>query len=167
MKRAFTIAPLVLVINLLPSAGHASTPRIRALAPVEVVAARFEKPVGVVVDEAAGMIFVSDRKEGTVSRVAPDGTERLILKRLKNPVGLALDGEGRLLIVEEGRGRLLRREPSGRLTVLASGMKSPRWIAVTPEAGGGYLTAHGLRADHRDDEEDEDAEEHRHGEVIL
>jgi len=42
MKRAFTIAPLVLVINLLPSAGHAPTPRIRALAPVEVVAARFE-----------------------------------------------------------------------------------------------------------------------------
>ena len=164
---------LLLAASLLPSSsaagatGHAPTPRIRALAPVEVVAARFEKPVGVVVDEAAGMIFVSDRQEGTVTRVAPDGTERLILRRLKKPVGLALDGEGRPLIVEEGRDRLLRREPSGRLTVLASGMRNPRWIAVGPEDGGVYLTAKGLRADHRDDEEDEDAQEHRHGEVIL
>ena len=139
MKRAFKIAPLVLVLSLLPSTGHAPTPRIRALAPVEHLAAGSEKPVGVVVDEASGMIFVSDRREGTVTRVAPEGAKRLILRRLKKPVGLALDGEGRLLIVEEGRGRLLRRELSG-LTVLASGMRSPRWIAVAPEDGVVYLT---------------------------
>jgi RHS repeat-associated protein len=157
MRRGFTIAPLVLVISILaPTAAAAE--RIRPLAlPVEPAAKGFEKPVGVVVDQAGGAIFVSDRKAGTVTRVAPDGSKTPILTGLKKPMGVALDGDGRLLIAEEGRDRLLRLEPSGTLTVLASGMRDPRWIAVGDD-GALYVSADGLRR-HDDDDDEDDGDE--------
>src|SRR5207247_941392 len=61
------------------------------------------------------------------------------------PAGLALDGGGRLLIAEERAGRILRLEASGALTVLATGIKTPRWLAVVSD-GSLYIGAHRLIA---------------------
>jgi hypothetical protein len=50
---------------------------------------------------------------------------------------------GRLLIAEEGAGRVRRLEPTGALAVLATGIKTPRWLAVAAD-GGLYVSAHRL-----------------------
>ena len=162
MRRAFTVAPLVALLTFLPSTSHAPAHRVHALAPVELVADGFRQPAGVLVDEP-GAIFVSDRKAGTITRIAPDGSRALIVTGLKRPVGLALD-QGRLLIAEAGRGRVLRLEPSGALTVLASGIKHPRWLAA--DEGTVYVSADGLHR-HSDEDDEEDDAWHRQGEVIL
>lgn len=135
---------------------------IDALAPVELVAQGFREPTGVVVDQT-GVIFVSDRKTGEILKIVSGHISRLVTS-LKRPVGLSFDGEGRLLIVEEKSGSLLRLEPDNRLTVLAQGIKRPRWIAVA-EDGTIYITAKGLKSGKDTDEDDEENEEH--GEVIL
>src|SRR5262249_60581616 len=71
------------------------------------------------------------------------GNVSIQLSNLNRPAGLALDALGRLLIAEEGAGRVLRLEPTGALTVLATGIKTPRWIVVASD-GSLYLTAHRL-----------------------
>ena len=110
--------------------------RIDALAPVEIVAERFREPTGVAVDQT-GAIFVSDRGSGDIFRIV--GADiRAIATGLRKPVGLAFNGQGRLLIVEETRGRLLRLETDSRLTVLAQRMKKPRWVAVAAADGGNH-----------------------------
>ena len=48
-----------------------------------------------------------------------------------------------MLIAEEQAGRILRLEDNGSLTVVASGLKTPRWIA-TNDDGTLYVTAHRL-----------------------
>lgn len=132
---------------------------LAVLAPVEIVAKGFREPMGVVV-APGGAILVSDRKAGTVFEITEGGIHPLVTG-LQRPGGLALDLEGRLLIVEEKTGRLLRM--AGSLTVLAQGMKRPRWVAVA-EDGAIYLSAKGLSAKRGRDEEEEDDEQ---GGVIL
>jgi len=145
----------------LPSTlGSSDLSDIDALAPFEIVAEGFREPMGVVVDES-GAIFVSDRKAGEVHPTVSD---------LKRPVGLAFDTDGRLLIVEEKSGFILRLEADGMLTILAEGMRKPRWIAVAKD-GTIYLSAKGIKPEKgasRDrEEDDEDDEEKAHGQVIL
>lgn len=134
---------------------------IDALVPVEVVAQGFMEPNGVVVDQT-GAIFVSDRKSGEILKIT-SGEVRPLITHLQRPVGLSFDGDGGLLIVEEKSGFLLRLEPGNRLTVLAQGMKKPRWVAVA-EDGNLYISAKGLRSPRDRDDDDEDEEQ---GEVIL
>jgi len=154
---------------------------IDALAPFEIVADGFREPMGVVVDEE-GVVYLSDRKRGKVFEVTNGEVETLV-RYLKRPVGLAFDSEGHLLIVEEDEGRLLRLDADGNLTVVAEGMKEPRWVVVA-EDGTIYISAEGLRSKrkssrHRfgwfshgwwwnwkgdDDDEDDDRAD---GEVIL
>lgn len=66
---------------------------------------------------------------------------------------MARDRDGGLLIAEEGRGRLLRRE----LRVLVSGIKQPRWLAVA-EDGDVYITARTLRGERREHDKDDEEE---------
>lgn len=163
--------PVVVLLSLLPLAGgvpaasHIPTQPLSALAPVELVANGFKEPAGIVVAQD-DTVYVSDRKAGTIIRITSDGRKVVFLGGLKKPTGLALDLAGRLLIAEEKTGRILRREPSGALTTLASGIKRPRWLAIGDE-GPLYLSAKGLRRDHRDDNDDEGDEEHPRGDVIL
>ncbi len=147
---------------LLPFSSEPSDdPRIDALAPVEVVAEGFREPTGVAVDQS-GAIFVSDRDSGDIFKIVGSDI-RLLVQDLRKPVGLSFNGQGRLLIVEEARGRLLRLESDSKLTVLAQRMKKPRWLTVA-EDGTVYISAQGLR---RDGEGDDDGGEEEHGEVIL
>ncbi|MBI2538796.1 MAG: hypothetical protein HYW04_03240, partial [Deltaproteobacteria bacterium] len=165
-KGAPFLLPLVILLAafyfLAPiSSEPSSVTEIDALAPVEIVADGFKEPTGVAVD-SSGAVFVSDRKAGEALKIT-GGQVVPFITDLKRPVGLAFDDQGRLLIVEEQSGRLLRREAAGSLTVLAEGMKKPRWLAVA-EDGVIYITAQGLKsAEDKDDEEDDEEQ----GEAIL
>ncbi|NIO12046.1 MAG: hypothetical protein GTO40_30100, partial [Deltaproteobacteria bacterium] len=152
MKETFThkrvklplLSFVFLALILLPPAvdpSHKSV--IEALAPFEIVADGFREPMGVVVDDE-GVIYLTDRKLGKVFEVK-DGQVDTLVRYLDDPVGLAFDGDGRLLIVEEDEGRLLRLEEDEKLTVVADGMKDPRWIAVA-EDGTIYISAEGLKS---------------------
>jgi len=164
-----SLALLTVLLLVSPGRAHAPDERVRALAPLEVVARGFLEPVGVVLD-GSGSLHVADRRRGIVSRVLPDG-RAVIVARLFRPCGLAADGEGRLLVVEEGRGRLLRREHSGALSVLAGGLHRPCWAAAGPD-GSVYVSARDVReeraggwrgvADAREEDDDRGA-----GDVVV
>lgn len=139
----------------------ASLSDIDALAPVEVVAQGFSEPTGVAVNQD-GAIFVSDRKSGKVFKIVGTAVGPIVTN-LQRPVGLEFDKEGRLLIVEEKTGSLLRLETNRSLTVLAQGMEKPRWVTVA-EDGTSYLSAKGLKAQGDKEDDDEDEEQ---GEIIL
>ena len=156
----FLLIP-ALYFQLPLSSGSSDLSEIDALAAVEVVANGFKEPTGIVVDPS-GALFVSDRKTGEVLKITAGETHPLIT-HLKRPVGLSFDANGRLLIVEEKSGSLLRLEPDSTLTVLAQGMKRPRWVARA-EDGTLYLSAKGLKSIK---DKDEDDEEEEHGEIIL
>jgi hypothetical protein len=109
--------------------------KIDALAPVQILAEGFKEPTGITVDPS-GAVFVSDQMDGKVLKVAGGRVEPLVTD-LRGPAGLAFDAEGRLLIVEEKSGKLLRLEDDGRLSILAEGMKKPRYeygvrLSLTP-----------------------------------
>lgn len=87
------------------------------------------RPAGVVV-AADGEVYVSDAALGTVHVVELSGRAYQLADGLDGPYGLALDSGGRLLIVERGRGRILRRGAGGGLTVLAEGLREPEWIVA-------------------------------------
>jgi sugar lactone lactonase YvrE len=69
-------------------------------------------------------------------------------------VGVAVDREGRLVVVEEGRQQVLRLETGGGATSLISGIRRPRWVAVAPD-GHLYVTAKGLVSEDQEGDDDE------------
>jgi RHS repeat-associated protein len=119
------LAGLILVI---PSSAAAPGDPIGALAPVEIWADGFDDPHGVILD-AAGNVFVADRNNDRVIRIAPDGSRTVAASRLGRPVGLAFEPHGRLLIAEERAGRVVRVEVNGRRTTIIVGLEGPRWLA--------------------------------------
>ena len=75
------------------------------------------------------------------------------MERLRHPVGVALDREGRLVVVEAGRGRVLRLETGGEAMFVASGMRHPQWVAAAPD-GHLYVTATSLASKGEEGEEE-------------
>lgn len=135
---ALLLIVVVAVCLMRPVAGTSAPPQ-HPLAGVEVVAQGFKNPIGVAVNRD-GSIVVSDKKAGTITQIAPDGQQMVLVGGLEGPAGVAFDLDGGLLIVEERERRILRRDPSGSLAVLASGIVSPRWIAISPD-GAIYISA--------------------------
>ena len=84
--------------------------------------------------DSQGVVYVSDRAAGTVTRIARDQSTTVVMRGLDRPVGLAFDLEGRLLVAEERAGRITRREAGGSRTILVSGVKQPRWLDVGEDA---------------------------------
>lgn len=172
LQRAQRSVPFLLLLFILLSSLYLALPlfsgpsdlaEIDALAPVEVIVEGLREPTGVAVDRN-GVIFVSDRKAGEIFKI--DGGEaEPVVSDLKRPVGLGFDPEGRLLIVEEGKGRLLRLEENGGLTPLAQGMKRPRWVTVA-ENETIYVSAKGLRSD-KDRRDDDDEEKDEESEQVI
>jgi len=156
MKRVRKITPFFLAFPLVSLIFYflfssPSEPSHRsdsnALAPMEVVADGFEELRGVAVD-ANDLVYVADRKAGTVTRIGTDQSKTIVASLLDRPTGLAFDLNGRLLIVERGKGRLLRLEADGSLTAVAEGMRNPRWVTVAVAGDGTiYLSSRGLSSD--------------------
>ena len=127
-----------------------------ALAPIETYADGFRELRGIALD-AEGAVHVADREAGTVTRILPDRSHRVVARSLERPVGLVFDHQARLVIAEERGGRVVRVEPGGTQTVLVSGIKQPRWLAVGDD-GTLYVSARGLTRDVDPEPDDESAE---------
>lgn len=106
--------PFLAVLYLLfPRLSQPADPAITALAPVEVVAEGQQELVGVAV-APDGTVYFSDRMGGVVYRLQPGEALATVLTGLHRPAGLALDAEGRLLIVEEMVGKSFAMSPTAR-----------------------------------------------------
>jgi hypothetical protein len=157
-RLALALGALAL-LAVAPAPAAAKAKPIVALAPVEILLDGHRELVGVAV-APDGTAYVSDRKAGSIWRLAPAGQLTLAAAGLRRPAGLALDADRRLLIAEQQTGRVLRLERAGTLSVRATGLKQPRWLALAPD-GTLYISAQGLRllADRdEDDEDDKDAD---------
>ena len=104
---------------------------ITALAPLDTILAGRNDLVGVAVT-TDGVRYVSDRGAGLVYRLDARGALGVAASNLDRPAGLTLDGQERLLIVEERAGRV-RRLDGPRLTVIATGLNRPRSIVPAGE----------------------------------
>jgi sugar lactone lactonase YvrE len=82
-------------------------------------------PSGLAFDRTSGVLYVSDTGGGRVLAVnlsMPAPSPFLVATGLAGPEGLAVDGEGRVLVVEGDTGRLFRVTASGRREFVASGL---------------------------------------------
>lgn len=92
-------------------------------------------PTGLTLDPHSGAILLADTANGRIRLFPPGGrittwvggggttTETVanpLTARLDQPVGLALDGQGRLLFTERGSGRVRRLETDRRVTTVAT-----------------------------------------------
>jgi DNA-binding beta-propeller fold protein YncE len=77
-------------------------------------------PEGVVAD-AAGNLYIADRRQRLVRRVTPEGNSVTLVgpPELAMPTGLALDSTGQLSISDGQRHRVLRVSPEGALATVA------------------------------------------------
>ena len=67
-------------------------------------------------------VYVADAGRRAVYRLSSDGRTRRLIARASTPIGLAVDDRGNVYVSElEGRKRVLRVSPAGRVTVLAVG----------------------------------------------
>jgi len=70
---------------------------------------------------ADGSILLSDVSDGTIRQYTPDGRISVVLSGLNEPEGMAFLPDGSLIIAEQGKNRLTRRDPSsGNLTPFLS-----------------------------------------------
>ncbi|HEV7536262.1 MAG TPA: SMP-30/gluconolactonase/LRE family protein, partial [Acidimicrobiia bacterium] len=94
--------------------GH-STPVVQGL----------RSPSGLTFDRASGVLYVSDTGSGRVLAVnlsMPAPAPFLVATGLAGPEGVAVDLDGRVLVVEGDTGRLFRVTASGRRELVASGL---------------------------------------------
>lgn len=87
---------------------------------------------------ALGGLIVSDVRANRMLRIGDDGATQVFRDPSNNANGNTLDGEGRLVTCEHRGRRVVRREPDGRLTVLAETyegrpLNSPNDAALAPD----------------------------------
>jgi len=95
--------------------SHPASPRRRRWTPVrrralpgapEVLRSNLPAPDDLVLDRA-GRLFFSDIKTGTVSALGADGSISTIASGLSAPEGMVFTTDGRLLVAEQGRNRVV------------------------------------------------------------
>jgi hypothetical protein len=67
-------------------------------------------------------VYVADARRQAIYALSADGSERRLVARASVPIGLAVDDRSNVYVSElDGRKRVLRVSPAGRVTVLAVG----------------------------------------------
>jgi sugar lactone lactonase YvrE len=99
---------------------------------VEIVTTGFQDLTGVAV-AADGAIVVTDREEGTLTRIDVSGGRRVLLNGLRYPTGVAIDRTGDVLVLEQAGNRLLRLAADGRSTTVSSTIRDASAVAVGPD----------------------------------
>jgi streptogramin lyase len=81
-----------------------------------------EGPVGLV-GGPKGEVYVTEAFAGRVSRVESNGEKTVVAKDLKMPEGIALTGDGKLIVAEVGAKRLVEVDPaSGKVSEIAANL---------------------------------------------
>jgi len=123
IARAAGLTALLLVLGGCQSAGSATRstasatplptaapldacPATRAAGAPEVLRSNLPAPDDLVLDRA-GRLFFSDIKTGTVSALGADGSISTIASGLSAPEGMVFTTDGRLLVAEQGRNRVV------------------------------------------------------------
>src|SRR5438067_1112924 len=155
------------LLVLLPAAAHAPSAggnSPTALAPVSVWARGFLQPRGVAVD-SQGVVYVSDRAAGTVTRIARDQSTTVVMRipalpgaragapmplgapgRFTKPTALAQDRLGALFVTTQEpavdeqpiKRAIAKLHPEGRVNVFAGGLDRVQGLAFD-SAGNLYV----------------------------
>jgi sugar lactone lactonase YvrE len=80
--------------------------------------ARFDEPAGIAVD-AEGNVFVSDRWNRVIRRIAPNGTVSTLAGTYNTPGGLAFDSSGYLYVADTAGAAVFVIAPNGAISRLA------------------------------------------------
>lgn len=92
-------------------------------------------PVGLAFD-GAGNLYASDTDpfdvEGNITKIAPDGTQTPFVSGLGGLRGLAFDPSGNLFAAGHGNNVIYRITPGGSVSIFASGLNVPQFLAVEP-----------------------------------
>jgi sugar lactone lactonase YvrE len=82
---------------------------------------------------APGDLFASDNLDGTIYKVAPDGTWSIFATGLNVPYGLAFDSAGNLFVADNGTssgdGTIYKFAPDGTRSIFATGLNYPFGLA--------------------------------------
>jgi serine/threonine-protein kinase len=106
-------------------------------------AAQFHHPWGVAVD-GEGSIIIADHHNQRLRKITPDGTVSTLAgsgrkgftdgagaaAQFKYPYGVAVDGEGSIIITESGHKRLRKITPDGTVSTLFAGSCCFRGVAI-------------------------------------
>jgi DNA-binding beta-propeller fold protein YncE len=121
------------ILNIL--AGEAPPPK------------RVSEPMGVVVSDDGKRIYVSCFNRGAVFGFDFEAQRFQVIEPLVHPAGLALDGSGRLYVVEQGRKSVSVRDREGNEvgTITHPTLQRPVGIAIDHERGRVYVVDTGSR----------------------
>ncbi len=87
-------------------------------------------PIGLV-GGSKGEVYVTEAFAGQVSKVESNGEKTVVAKELKMPEGIALAGDGKLIVAEVGAKRIVEIDPqTGKLTEIAGNL--PIGLPATP-----------------------------------
>ena len=115
------------------------------------VAAKFDTPSGVAVD-ARGYVYVADTANNAIRRVAPDGQVMTLAgdgiaghvdgpgaqARFNGPVGVAVDGSGRVIVADTYNDRVRVIDADGHVGTMDGAFDTPCGVAVDA-AGNSYV----------------------------
>ena len=92
-------------------------------------------PIGLAFD-GAGNLYASDADPfevaGNITKIAPDGTQTLFVSGLGGLRGLTFDLVGNLFAAGHGNNVIYKITPGGSVSVFASGLNVPQFLAVEP-----------------------------------
>jgi sugar lactone lactonase YvrE len=92
-------------------------------------------PIGLAFD-GAGNLYASDTDpydlQGSITKIAPDGTQTLVVSGLGGLSGLAFDPNGNLFVAGHGNNVIYKITPDGSVSVFATGLDVPQFLAVEP-----------------------------------
>jgi len=136
-------AIVVVGVSLAGADDHADLPPSHSVKP-ELYATGFEFAEGPALDREGNLYVVNYRNNGTIGRIAVDGTARVFCdlrvaapagERKPQANGLKLDRQGRLVASDAGAGRLLRIAADGKsVEVLAESFENKRFDAINDVA---------------------------------
>jgi sugar lactone lactonase YvrE len=86
--------------------------------------------------DGAGNLYASDTDPydalGNITKIAPDGTQTLVVSGLGGLRGLAFDANGNLFAAGHGNNVIYKITPGGSVSILDSGLNVPQFLAVEP-----------------------------------
>jgi streptogramin lyase len=89
--------------------------------------------------DGLGNIFVVDKGNNRVIKLATNGTQTILGSGLISPTGAAEDGAGNVYVSDTGNDRVVKISPSGQQTTVLTGLNTPDGVAV--DGAGNFFVA--------------------------